>query len=95
MQVKSRAKIMTTKIEPTGFSLPHTYFIKHLVGVTENHPQEYDESPKNSSLRSSGSRTISVSRTCYKSSKKMRHTTETAVGTSKMTDVHKCENEGS
>jgi hypothetical protein len=30
--------------------MPRTYFTEHLVGVTENPPQEYEENPKNSSL---------------------------------------------
>jgi hypothetical protein len=98
MQVKSQVKMMMIKIGPMDFLLPHTHFIEHSVGAMEgweNPLQEYDESQENLSLRSSDSRTIPVSRTCCKSSEKMRQATETTWGTSKMIDVHKCENEGS
>jgi hypothetical protein len=34
---------MMTKIEPTGFSLPHSYFIEYLAGVTDKPSQEQNE----------------------------------------------------
>jgi hypothetical protein len=40
----------TTKIDPISNSEPHTYFTEHLVCMTQNSPQEYDENQKNSSL---------------------------------------------
>jgi hypothetical protein len=39
MQVKPRAKLTTTKIEPTNFSLPQSHFIEHIANVTEKPPQ--------------------------------------------------------
>jgi hypothetical protein len=38
------------KIIKQSDSMPYAYFTEHLVDVTENPPQEYDENPKHSSL---------------------------------------------
>jgi hypothetical protein len=63
---KVTCETMATKIKSTSNSRPHTYFTKHLVGVTDNPPHEYNENPENSSLSSDGSRMIPAS-TCKSS----------------------------
>jgi hypothetical protein len=41
---------MPTKVEPTSNSRTHVHLTKHLVHVTENPPQEYDENLESSRL---------------------------------------------